>query len=316
MNMLTKSFDSGVGLLKILAALLVVNSHFGVENYFNFLAVPIFVFSSFMFFKVDMSIADLRCRIVKLGLPFVGWSMFYWVVDCLRHERLDWGLLAGQLLTGHAVCQPLYFMVLLILFTAILFFILRLRRSVSLFLLGLLVLVSLIITCSGSHLLLNSVLPDSISYARWTCGRFFELFPYAGLAVFMRTFFRDKGWIVIVISSIGFIVCRMFEVKHGGFMYNGVDKIFATVAIFFCFNTFNRTLNGAAGIIRVLQSLSIDVYYVHMAIGAALSCIFDFSCYVRFVLVSIFSFLVAYIAFVLKKQICNLIREDRNCMAH
>ena len=116
------SYNWGIAVLKIVAAYWVVCNHFGAHPAWSWMcayAVPVFMMLAFMLGRRLWESKEPRTlweRVKRLFVPFITWSLLYWLVSVLT-VGVGFKSLVGQLAFGHTVCVPLYFYVLLIWFT-------------------------------------------------------------------------------------------------------------------------------------------------------------------------------------------------------
>ena len=161
-----------VAILKTLACLAVVSVHSGGGIPLSGYAVCTFMICSFVFWRVG-SEADLVKRLKRLYLPFAVWSMVPWFLRGINGFDFDFGSLVLQLIFGLTESPALYFIVLIAVYSVIVYCVQKSGRFWPVILTGLAVLCFVI-----SQIGVNKGLWDSLPLCgRITCGRGVELFP-------------------------------------------------------------------------------------------------------------------------------------------
>ncbi len=127
-----KTRNSIIDLLRIILTVLVVNVHIRIitgikENFlepYTWYIVPLFIVLSFFFF----SNKPLIVRIKRLFIPLVFWSVAGFII---HPNLLNAKNVFLQVLTGHVVNTPLYYLILLAWFTVIYLLIDRLPSNLK-----------------------------------------------------------------------------------------------------------------------------------------------------------------------------------------
>ena len=266
-------FNPAIATLKFVACTGVVWIHYGVGgSRLTMFCVPLFMFlavflSSKTIWKGD--VLDLRKRVRRILVPYVLWSGVCWLVFGVIKGKLSLSRLAWQIIFGHCVCKPLYFMWILAVTTMLLFYIYKCRTRY--WILGFLCLGSFILQYLGLHVHMLDACP---SEAKYTLGRFIELFPIAvtGLAFAVA---YERG-------SVGFYVCMMLLIGlvltagvkglglhvfppgfgYGGFLMTLIPASICIVAI-----SAGRESPTWLSWTAILGKLSVGVYLSHIFVG-------------------------------------------------
>ena len=262
-----KTRNSIVDLLRIILTVLVVNVHIRIitgikENFlepYTWYTVPLFIILSFFF----SSSKPLITRIKRLFIPLIFWSAAGFII---HPNLLNVKNIFLQFLTGHVVNTPLYYLVLLILFTIIYWLINQLPSRVKIFIYLLIILIPLILEYSNFNYNLFSPM---IEVVKKSYGRFVELIKYIpiGLAfVFLRKKI-NKNIVFLILSLIFFML--FFAVSYIpvplDFHFSGLKTLVGSIMIFsltlgLSGFKFNDKVNN---VINLLGKYSFGVYLSH-----------------------------------------------------
>lgn len=274
-----KLYNPGICLLKIFACFGVVNVHFGVSvGEIMALPVPVFIFLSiFMAYPVFLNgggRGKLWQRVKRLMFPFLFWGLFYFIAYSAFTKTLDLRLLFWQLLFGHAVCKPLYFLPLLLAYTVIAAVLSRFDRymvPISIVLIG----ASLLLQYTGINYAIFSPLPDEMCSP---LGRFFECLPAVMVACVIGRYrtkvansSRSKILGCSILAVALYLVAVQFQLIPSckGFGKQGLSLFIGTVVICCAFIFSGNVLpqlkvNNA---IRRLSDYTFGIYLLHVIVA-------------------------------------------------
>ena len=267
-----KKINLLVAMLKIIACYAVVSIHFGETLPCAGLAVPIFMFLSFYFTSLNGG-GGLPRRIKRLGLPFLFWGIVPFLVHCVFARRIDWMSLFSQLTAGAPENHPLYFLMLMMLYSILVFPVAKLPSRIENVSLVVLALLCFVLQYSGLNARIWNALP------RWhelLCGRFFELLPAALFGRFVRNCrnrFNDRTWVlcgIITILVFGVALWFHLDISPLGYDYQGVPNLLATVGICILCIVIGEHLKFHERIVGLVMSLSgatAGIYYMHQFVG-------------------------------------------------
>jgi len=262
-----KTRSSVFDLLRIILTVLVINVHIRIitgikENFlepFTWYTVPLFIVLSFFF----LSSKPLMVRIKRLFIPFIFWSIIGFAI---HPNLLNAKNIFLQFLTGHVVNTPLYYLVLLILFTIIYWLINRLPSRVKIFIYLLIILIPLILEYSNFNYNLFSPM---IEVVKKSYGRFVELIKYVpiGLAFGFLRKKINKNIVFLILSLIFYIlflaVSNIFVPLD--FHFSGLKTLVGSIIIFsLTLGLSNFKFNDKANnVISLLGKYSFGVYLSH-----------------------------------------------------
>jgi peptidoglycan/LPS O-acetylase OafA/YrhL len=253
-------------LLRIILTVLVVNVHIRIltgvtPNFlepFAWYTVPLFIVVSFYFAKNT----DLLLRIKRLLLPFFFWSVAGFAV---HPQLLNAKNILLQLVSGQVVNTPLYYLVLLILFTVLNRVIQKYAARYKFFIYTIVAATACYLEYSARNVTFFSSMTPVIAK---TYGRLIELIPYVpvGLAfAAIRKKFPRTGWIFL--SLVFFILFLIFSKipQPPDFHFSGL-KIFSGVLAVFSFTIWISEFKIPEPVSRVLSAAgrySYGVYLTH-----------------------------------------------------
>lgn len=252
-------------LLRFILTLIVVNFHIRIiagiypgnflEAFIGY-TVPIFIIMSFYF----RSKKPLSERIRRLFIPFIFWSV---VAFAVTPNFISIKNLAIQFLTGQLVNTPLYYLVLLILFTLINAFIERFLNKFKAFIYVLIILTALALEYMGINYSLFAQTPAVFAK---TYGRFFELIKFVPVGLFFG-YLSQKNIRKINYLILSFVIFLLFLQlpQPKGFHYCGLNIFIGSTAVFsfviwFSQFEFSKLINKAA---NFLGRYSFGVYLCH-----------------------------------------------------
>ena len=278
-------FNWGIAVLKFIAAYCVVCNHFGAHPMWCWVcdyAVPVFMMLAFMLGRrlwESREFVLLYERLKRLTIPFVVWSLLYWLVS-IADRGVSVRSLLGQLVFGHTVCVPLYFYVLLIWFTVGVWLVGYIVRNEQMrWTLSVVVLIGcLYLQYSGLNERIVYCLPDAIFAGRYPLGRVVELLPAAlvglGLSrISSMDFVVKHSRITALLCTIAFglsYFCRLYFSPPGGFHYHGVHLLLGSVGLVGLAYLLGREIKCSVAVESVIRMLSVPlmgVYCVHMLVG-------------------------------------------------
>jgi peptidoglycan/LPS O-acetylase OafA/YrhL len=262
-----KTRNSIIDLLRIVLTVLVVNVHIriitGIKTNFlepyTWYTVPLFIVISFFFF----SSKPLTVRIKRLFIPFIFWSTAGFII---HSNLLNAKNVLLQLITGHVVDTPLYYLMLLCWFTIIYWLINRLPSNTRIFIYFLIILATLFL--EYSHINYDFFLPQ-IEVIKKSYGRFIELIKYVPIGL-MFAFLNKKinnnnVYLIISIIFLPVYVVVSYLPQPLDFHYSGLKTLVGTIIIFSLVLglsdfKFNNKVNNFIGL---LGRYSFGVYLLH-----------------------------------------------------
>lgn len=265
-GMSDSKYNYALGALKLIAALEVVWIHFGKGGFGLRLAVPVFMFVSFYLLgcRGEFSMGD---RIRRLVIPFWFWGVIYCAIGVVSEGKFDWVRIAYQLTFGSTYCAPLYFMMLMILFTILVGFV---KHGAALA--GIAVLALVTQYCGWNKAAFEAT-PAPIAYS---LGRFAELLPIAVAGLLYGRYAKSLSvsW-RIGGAAIGFMLVGALKFLHcdcdAGFGYSGAVLLVAAAALSMLVETVGETVGDCRGMfggrVKRLFAISSTIYFVHIGVG-------------------------------------------------
>lgn len=262
-----KTRSSIIDLLRIILTVLVVNVHIriitGIKT--NFLepyawyTVPLFIVLSFFFF----SNKPLIVRIKRLFIPLAFWSSVGFII---HPNLLNAKNIFLQVLTGHVVNTPLYYLIILTWFTVIYRLIDRLSSRLKIIIYSLIILAALFLEYSRINY--DFFLP-LIEVIKKSYGRFIELIKYVPIGL-MFAFLRKKInnsniFLVLLIILFPVYVTSFYIPQPLDFHYSGLKTLVGSIIIFSLVLglsnfKFNNKINS---VIILFGKYSFGVYLSH-----------------------------------------------------
>lgn len=271
-------------LLRIALIFLIVNIHIriltqpfsNILSPFEYLAVPLFVLLSFFlmskyFLQNNLSSSSLLSRLKRLFVPFLFWSFVGFLPNI---AIFTYPTIVLQLITGEVVNVPLYYLILVMLFT-LLFWIAtfipyRVRMTLYIFLL---------VGCfSMQYSLWNYDVFHVLSLPiRNSYGRFLELLPYAIMGLLIGTEQVKKNISLLFIGIFLLLISFVFHFPTpAGFHYQGLVLFMQSVGIFSCVLLMRPFLltSSVSTIIESLGKYSFGLYLFHYTLLESLTGLF------------------------------------------
>jgi len=292
-----KTRSSIIDLLRIILTVLVVNVHIriitGIKTNFlepyTWYTVPLFIVLSFFF----SSRKPLILRIKRLFIPLVFWSAAGFII---HPNLLNAKNIFLQILTGHVVNTPLYYLILLAWFTIIYWLINQLPSRLKVLIYSGIILATLFFEYSRINY--DFFLPQA-EVIKKSYGRFIELIKYVPIGLvfaFLKKKINNKNiFLVLSIIFIPIYVATSNIPQPLDFHYSGLKTLVGSIIIFslalgLSDFKFNDKVNS---VINLLGKYSFGVYLSHYVLLEAVLRIFPF---IRFFIVSSpFLFLFVYV---------------------
>lgn len=301
-----KKYNIGLELLRVLMCYAVVNTHFwnfweafphgGAPWLFRFVnacipyAVPVFMLMTFYFSSAHFRAADgawMRKRLVRLALPFVGWTLVTFVVfKALVPLSAEFACtfrdLWLQLLLGttKALGSQMWFQAVLLILTAFFAAFFRLVRAERVaWALSLVCLAAVALEYSGVNFWLFK---DGIYEVRNPLGRVIPMLSYAcvGLLLGMRreSFARvptGSRWLAVALglAVAAFLMNVKVFVVPDGFYYRGLQMLATALALVAAFAMLptGRVPPLAAKALLAVSRYTMGIYFVHILVGRVLT---------------------------------------------
>lgn len=278
-------YNYGLAAFKCILAFCIVFLHFGCGEHPHApsWSVPAFMIVSFYLMKSlwqKPSWHTLSARLARLACPFFIWGIFYWIANGLFTGEFSLRALFWQLVVGHTVCMPLYFLFLLMLFTELLFTVFKAIKQASVRRALFLSLATLccIIQYSGVNATLCTMLGERIPEMLYPIGRIAELLPAALIGLILSNgkvralsaaHERLTGFSGCLIASLGIILSNTTPIPKG-FLYQGIPILLeasGTTLIFLSCNKLLLKIPTTCHYLQMLSSVMLGVYCLHWLIG-------------------------------------------------
>ena len=264
---LSQSRNSIFDLLRIILTIFIINVHIRIISAVksNFLepltwyAVPLFIILSFFF----VSSKPLKERLKRLFIPLIFWSTIGFAI---HPNLLNIKNIFLQLLTGHVVNTPLYFLVLLILFTIIHCLINRLPPQIKTIIYSLIILITLFLEYSSANY--NYFFP-MVEVIKKSYGRFVELIKFVPIGLVFSFLQKkiNKSSFFLLISIILFLFYSIIlNISQPlDFHYSGFKILIGSAAIFsLVLSVSNFKFNDKlSNFINLIGKYSFGVYLSH-----------------------------------------------------
>lgn len=314
-----KNYNPGICLLKMLACFGVVNSHFGAHGgEIMTLPVPVFIFISIFMAYPSMlkgGVEKLKGRVYRLMMPFAFWGIFYFVAYSIFTRTFDLKLLFWQLLLGHTVCKPLYFLPLLLIYTVMAAVLSRFDKYMM-FISHALIGISFFLQYAGINYEIFGSLPDELSVP---LGRFVECLPAAMAAcaacrykLQVAEYNRSKvlGWSIFAVILYLMVVQVQLIPSCKGFGKQGLSLFVGTV-VFCCAFIYSGSVLPqlkSSSVIRHLSDYTFGIYLLHVIVARFYEISFGRQRnYVESVAVFVFS--AIFVALLMKiPHVCKIVK--------
>lgn len=306
--MIMKTYNNGLAVLRILSAQAVVSIHFGGWNPIP--AVPVFILLAFYFTGERLASGDmwdLMKRLKRILYPFWFWGIVYWVIKTGLTHKFDIGSLIGQLVVGHTVCAPLYFLADLAVLTVFMFFLARCGGRYIRVLNGVVFCLAFVIQYCDFNVKLCSVMTESFAYCEYPVGRLVELLPFAilGWTISARKidqFLQRNSFLVCVCSFLTIVMSARWGAvlyKPAGYHYQGVILCIDALCYVLLFQGLGNIANRyqfKSSIFHDFSALTMGVYCLHWGVGLAVERLLHLPHGYLLMIVTVFlSFLFAFI---------------------
>ncbi len=229
-----KTRNSIFDLMRIILTIIVVNVHIriitGIKSNFleplTWYTVPLFIILSFFF----TSSKPLSERLKRLFVPLVFWSAIGFII---HPNLLNIKNIFLQLLAGDVVNTPLYYLVLLILFTIIYWLINKLSSRIQILIYLAIILTALFLEYSNMNYNFFSPMIEAI---KKSYGRFVELIKFVPIGLAFGYLWKkiNKSTVFFAISIL-FIMLNMAifnMIEPLGFHYSGLKILSSSITFF------------------------------------------------------------------------------------
>lgn len=236
------SFD----ILRVFLLILVVNLHREhltsspqlFPNRFGWYAVPLFIILSFylmskFFTETPPPFTVALTRVKRFLVPFLFWSMVAFLV---HPEAITLRNIGFQLFTGGVVNVPLYYLIIMALFTIFFWTLTCFRLSLRIGTMLLLTLLMFYLQYSGINYNFFSHVYPAIMYCY---GRIVELLPFAVTGILLGFLVRRKTnaqtFMLVTAAIGGLFFAAQTTIQPPGIDYSGSVFYFGGVFIFMYF---------------------------------------------------------------------------------
>ncbi len=290
-------YNYGIGFLKIILSMLVVNQHildwsvhdtkmWMIIRKFQQIHVPSFMIIAFMLTDVsEVTNAKFKSRLERLLSPVMFWGLIYYIIYLMIDKVYGLNLIERkrdiiyQLIFGSKFNSTLWFQFAIILSTIIIFCLFKfLSKEDSKCILLLTAVASLFMQYSNISYYLFVNMNDSykLSIAGW-----FECIPYVTIGVFVGTsrifdkVSTNKARYTIIFSCISIIFMWVnYDIfyKPKGFMYAGLDECIMSFIIVLLFYILPiKYLNKRVkSFIKFISKYTVGVYCIHRLVAQIL----------------------------------------------
>lgn len=271
----------GIEILRIILVYSVVFQHFGNISKYNVffqflmrLAVPSFILISYYltgkhFSRKSINEEFIFKRLARFLIPFWGWGLIVYLV-ALIFVDIPISALFKQLLTGHAINPPLYFLFDQIVIFLIFSLVTKLTKKLIPYLL-MLSIFALFFEYSSFNFTLFSQFPKEYGVP---FGRLLELFPSAVLGFFLMSYHKKliglkyAKILLFLLLPVGFYIDQFFP--GIGFQYQGIGILIASFGLVETFILTNLKIIGCRFILK-LSSLSLGIFCSHYIVKQVLN---------------------------------------------
>lgn len=249
----------------------------------QFILLSFFLCGKYFFNEKPVDVNYLKRRVLRLGIPYVFWgvvtlilyyTVFYGVSICSNYGFIKNMIL--QILFGHTVDEPLYYLMIIIYFTVIMFIFSYVKLKLRILLMATSIIISLVLQYSN----LNYVMFSNVIYnCKYTLGRIVELLPYAITGILLN-YESEKYNFKLSRSILDFVICitiilQLLLANKGrinGFGYQGVNLYIFNSILFFCIMKYSTYVKfNKVGILNMiickLAPLTMGIYYIHFVVN-------------------------------------------------
>lgn len=277
-------FDYNIAFLRPLLCLGVICFHFTpptwpIHPYVLSCCVPIFFIISFYLLQMNYSskgIQSIQKRFSRLYIPFISWGVIFYLVNngifLIFHtgEKLSINQLLLQILAGYSYNSPLWFLVVLLVITALFYIVALIAKQISTIriIFAILALIAIISEYTG----LNYKIFSSFGYSfRFTLGRICEMIPFAFFGLIIPNILKldlKKQYIIAVIATIVSLSGPIIYRHLPGFSYQGI-YFFIALSIFIVFHSipFERLPERVLTKLKKLSRFTLGIYCSHLLFG-------------------------------------------------
>lgn len=272
----TKNRVPSFDILRIFLIILVVNVHREhmtgspplFPGGFGWYAVPLFVLLSF-FLMSKLFVGDnppfsmLAKRVKRFFIPFLFWSGIGFLVDPQAFNLRNVGI---QLFTGGVINVPLYYLLVMVIFTTFFWLLTRLSLSKRIITMVLVTIGAFYLQYSGKNYAFFSQVEPAIMYCY---GRLAELLPYAstGIIVGLMAAHKTSTKTFMLLTALigGFYFANHSLGQPSGVDYSGLLYYFGSLFIFMYFFLVRvfRLPEKIEQQITMLGAYSFGVYVAH-----------------------------------------------------
>ena len=286
------NYNYGIALLKIIMCYEVVFLHYSGADYGKCAAIniplalhaaPMFFLIAFFYSEKWVVAGDVQkflLRIKKLLIPYVAWTIIYYIVLKLLYffsgseQILEYRELVYAFLFGHSLKldSVLWFQWDLIIITALLFLLFKCCRNTKAGY-GVLVIISgiaIAMQYTGINYNFFSQLPTEMAYP---LGRLAEMLPYATIGMLLSRNLRKlefNNYVAVAFIIIAGTIIYVNPLSPPiGFAYAGLDKMVVCVLLFIGFYYFKLdALNGGVRrFIKLISQYTMGIYCAHLLVG-------------------------------------------------
>ena len=274
--------NQAINIIKMLSCFAVISLHFGGVAYGRRLAVPAFMFVSFYLSFGKLTSGDVSCfwrRLARLFVPYAFWGVAGYCFGVCIGRDFGFRDVIMQLLTGYPTAEHLYYVTLLMGFTALVFAVETcLEKKGKTMVYVIMFAGSLAMQYSGwNHALCSQI--DGI--VKHTPGRIPELLPMAVLGVsFCRLEKMSQtirnGWRWLMAASVTVLLagCVMLVLgipaKPLGFGYQGLQDQLLCASLCSIMILLGGRISLKSRWLDFVGAATAGIYFMHMVVGECL----------------------------------------------
>lgn len=289
----SKRYNYGIALLKIIMSFEVVVNHFyekGKETIlgkpFSIIctwAIPVFMIISFYYLEKSNCFIDnkmIQKRMKRLLYPQVGWSIIIWCILNIEavfgfSEKQDVRALIWQLFTGHRYNAPMWFLVTLIVLTCFYILMNRVLKSFALPIMIVTAAIAVVLQYNGFNYFLFHELRVELTYL---LGRMAECVPFAVIGIVLGKYEVLENllhrWVIVMVVSSAVILAVEFGVykkmllRPDGFGYSGIPLlILSTLSVILFFVMPLKVEGKISKYIISISKITFGIYCIHVTVG-------------------------------------------------
>ena len=305
-NSNTNKFNYGLAILRIWMSFEVVLVHFKNWNSatpqdiawpfrmllrYCFIAVPVFMLTSFIFTDMSKLSTDkrkIKNRFLRLLVPHFFWAFAYFLIykllDMWKGLSLENGFsdLLWQLALGHSLNQTEWFQIDLIALTVVFILVFRIFKKYAIFITWLMGYLALYLQYSGK----NGAIFDNViwkegfdpSYVIFPIGRIVEMLPFAVIGILICHYdildklkkYRYAAISISILSLYLLFNMNIFSSVERQYSYSGCYLILSGVisVILFYLIPLDTLPAIFKMIIMIFSKFTLSVYFGHRLIAA------------------------------------------------